>query len=133
MTPYQSRTLVIDKNCAKNADAQGTIGQIQNSTRKILVLRSINMTDVSGLTLHQKPFDEGLGPKRQSQLYSVVLEFFLCYSIFTRQYPTQQHFVHSSCHLSYTCYGRLSCKEKILNKMLSGVSNQLWQILFKTF
>ena len=26
-------------------------------------------------------FDEGLGPKRQSHLYSVVLEFFLCYSI----------------------------------------------------
>ena len=24
-------------------------------------------------------FDEGLGPKRQSYLYSVVLEFFLCY------------------------------------------------------
>ena len=50
------------------------------------------MTDVSGLTLHQKSnpsskvkvksFDEGLGPKRQSHLYSVVLEFFLSYSNF---------------------------------------------------
>ena len=28
-----------------------------------------------------RTFDEGLGPKRQSHLYSVVLEFFLCYSI----------------------------------------------------
>ena len=26
--------------------------------------------------------DEGLGPKHQSHLYSVVLEFFLCYSTF---------------------------------------------------
>ena len=25
-------------------------------------------------------FDEGLGPKRQSCFYTVVLEFFLCYS-----------------------------------------------------
>ena len=29
-------------------------------------------------------FVEGLGPKRQSQLYSVVLELFLCYSISIR-------------------------------------------------
>ena len=45
------------------------------------------MTDVSGLTLYQKSdliidFDEGLGSKRQSYLYSLVLEFFLCYSLF---------------------------------------------------
>ena len=26
-------------------------------------------------------FDEGLGPKRQLYFYSLVLEFFLCYSI----------------------------------------------------
>ena len=34
------------------------------------------MTDVSGLTLHQK----SLSLIRQSHLYSLVLELFLCYS-----------------------------------------------------
>ena len=32
--------------------------------------------------VHTLTFDEGLGPKPQSYLYSVVLEFFLCYSMF---------------------------------------------------
>ena len=43
-----------NKNCAQSANAQGTIGQIQNNTRKIPVPQSINVTDVSGLALHQK-------------------------------------------------------------------------------
>ena len=42
------------------------------------------MTDVSGLTLIKSAFDEGLCLKRQSYLYSVVLEFVLCYSISIR-------------------------------------------------
>ena len=64
----------------------------RNNTRTIPVPRSINMTGVSGLTLH--------GPKRQSYLYFVVLGFCLCYSISIRYYPTHQHFVHSSCYLT---------------------------------
>ena len=40
----------------------------------------------------QKSFDEGLGPKHQSYLDSLGLEFFVCYSISIRQYHTRQHF-----------------------------------------
>ena len=43
--------------------------------------------------------DEGLGSKRQSYIYSMVLEFFLCYSRSIRQYPPHQQFLHSSCRL----------------------------------
>ena len=41
---------------------------------------------------------KGIGPKGHIYFYSLVLEFFLCYSISIRQYPTRQHFYIASYH-----------------------------------
>ena len=44
---------------------------------------------------------QGKDPKRHSYFYSLVLELFLCYSTSIRQYPTHQHFLHSSCYFEH--------------------------------
>ena len=58
-----------------------TIMIVMNSTRKIPVPQSRNMTDVSGLyQTNLAHLIKGIGPKRHKHFYSLVLEFFLCYS-----------------------------------------------------